>query len=57
MSCYKFQWKIIFFSIFVTEEVESTEKDSKAEEEERVIHEDERPAEKSKHVQSDLKQF
>lgn len=57
MSCYKFQWKIIFFSIFVTEEVESTEKDSKAEEEERVIHEDERPSEKSKHVQSDLKQF
>uniref|UniRef100_A0A8D1CW60 Activating transcription factor 7 interacting protein n=1 Tax=Sus scrofa TaxID=9823 RepID=A0A8D1CW60_PIG len=29
------------------EEVESTEKDSKAEEEERVIHEDERPSEKS----------
>lgn len=54
MNCYKFWWKKISFSIFVTEEVESNEKDSKPEEEEQVIHEDERP-EKSKHVQTSLK--
>lgn len=36
-------------SVFVTE-VESNEKDNKPEEEEQVIHEDERPPEKSKHV-------
>lgn len=41
--------KISFF-IFVTAEVETNEKDSKPEEEEQVINEDERP-EKSKHAQ------
>lgn len=46
----------ISFSLFVTE-VESNEKDSKPEEEEQVTPEDERPPEKSKHVQKRLYQF
>lgn len=40
----------ISFSFFVTE-VESNEKDCKPEEEEQVIHEDEKPSEKSNYVQ------
>lgn len=44
----------ISLSIFVIAEEESNQKDSKPEEEEQVIHEDERPSEKSKPVHKNL---
>lgn len=40
----------MFPVLFFVTEIQNNEKDRKPEEEEQIIHEDERPSKKSKHV-------